>query len=109
MLARLNSAGWCSDRIRTLNQDIADVLFTDASDAPQRLGSETSALHDNLKWTLEVKRVLDNQQFRTSSTGCGGVGGGQGTGHAPPRPPRGADTVPDVWSSLRCFSGRCWG
>ncbi len=43
MLARLNSAGWCSDRIRTLNQDIADVLFTDASDAPQRLGSETSA------------------------------------------------------------------
>ena len=49
-----------SDRIRTLNQDIADVLFTDASDAPQRLGAETSAIYDNLKWALEVKRVLDN-------------------------------------------------
>jgi hypothetical protein len=35
-------------------------LFTDASDAPQRLGAETSAIVDNLKWALEVKRVLDN-------------------------------------------------
>ena len=33
-----------SDRIRTMNQDIADVLFTDASDAPQRLGAESSAI-----------------------------------------------------------------
>jgi hypothetical protein len=49
-----------SDRIRTLNQDIADILFTDASDAPQRMGAETSALYENLKWALEVKRVLDN-------------------------------------------------
>ena len=58
---------------------------------------------------IYIKPCDYEQQFRTSSTGCGGVGGGQGTGHAPPRPPRGADTVPDVWSSLRCFSGRCWG
>jgi hypothetical protein len=36
-----------------LNQDIADVLFTDASDAPQRLGAETSAIYDNLKWALK--------------------------------------------------------
>jgi hypothetical protein len=57
-LSGLELAG--SDRIRTLNQDIADVLFTDASDAPQRLGVETSAIYDNLKWALEVKRVLDN-------------------------------------------------
>ena len=57
-LSGLGLAG--SDRIRTLNQDIADVLFTDASDAPQRLGAETSAIYDNLKWALEVKRVLDN-------------------------------------------------
>jgi hypothetical protein len=48
------------ERIRTLNQDIADVLFTDASDAPQRLGAETSALYDNLTWALDVKRALDN-------------------------------------------------
>ena len=49
-----------SDRIRSMNQDIADVLFTDASDAPQRLGAENSAIYDNLKWALEVKRSLDN-------------------------------------------------
>lgn len=49
-----------SDRIRSLNQDIADVLLTDASDAPQRLGKETSSIYDNLKWALEVKRALDN-------------------------------------------------
>jgi hypothetical protein len=49
-----------SDRVRTLNQDIADVLFTDASDAPQRLGAETSAIYENLKWVLELKRALDN-------------------------------------------------
>lgn len=48
------------DRIRSLNQDIVDILFTDASDAPQRLGAETSAIYDNLKWALEVKRALDN-------------------------------------------------
>ncbi len=57
-LSGLGLAG--RDRIRTLNQDIADVLFTDASDAPQRLGAETSAIDDNLKWALQVKRVLDN-------------------------------------------------
>jgi len=57
-LSSLGLAG--SDRIRTLNQDIVDVLFTDASDAPQRLGAETSVIYDNLKWALEVKRVLDN-------------------------------------------------
>lgn len=56
-LAGLGLAG--SDRIRALNQDLADVLFTDASDAPQRLGAETSALYDNLRWALEVKRALD--------------------------------------------------
>jgi len=49
-----------SDRIIRLNQDLTDVLFTDASDATQRLGSETSAIYDNLKWAVEVKRVLDN-------------------------------------------------
>jgi hypothetical protein len=41
---KLNSLGMVGgDRIRALNQEIADVLFTDASDAPQRLGSEISA------------------------------------------------------------------
>lgn len=58
---KINSLGLKGgDRIQTLNQDIADVLFTDASDAPQRLGAEASSIYDNLKWALEVKRALDN-------------------------------------------------
>lgn len=57
-LSGLGLAG--CDRVRTLNQDLVDMLFTDASDAPQRLGAEASAIYDNLKWALEVKRVLDN-------------------------------------------------
>jgi hypothetical protein len=57
-LSGLELAG--SDRVRTLNQDLADVLFTDASDAPQRLGADTSTIYDNLRWALEVKRALDN-------------------------------------------------
>lgn len=58
---KLNGLGLVgSDRIQAMNQELADILFTDASDAPQRLGAETSALYDNLKWALEVKRVLDN-------------------------------------------------
>ncbi len=47
-----------ADRVRSLTQDIADVLFTDASDAPQRLGGEESALYDDLKWAGEVKLAL---------------------------------------------------
>ena len=57
-LSGLGLAG--GDRVSVMNQELADVLFTDASDAPQRLGAETSALFDNLKWVLEVKRTLDN-------------------------------------------------
>lgn len=57
-LNRLGLAG--GDRVRVMNQELADVLFTDASDAPQRLGAETSALFENIKWALEVKRSLDN-------------------------------------------------
>jgi len=48
------------DRLRSMTQEIADVLLTDASDAPTRMGAETSALFDNLKWASEVKRALDN-------------------------------------------------
>jgi hypothetical protein len=57
-LSGLGLAG--CDRVRVMNQELADVMFTDASDAPQRLGAETSVLSDNLKWALEVKRALDN-------------------------------------------------
>ncbi|MDD5204639.1 MAG: hypothetical protein PHS17_04420, partial [Desulfobacterales bacterium] len=43
-----------AERVQLLNKDIADVLFTDGSDAPQRLGGEESALYENLKWAGEV-------------------------------------------------------
>ena len=46
------------DVIRSLNQELAEVLFSDASDAPQRLGSEESSLYDGLKWGTEVDRAL---------------------------------------------------
>ncbi|TCU21806.1 hypothetical protein EV130_110150 [Rhizobium azibense] len=57
-LSRLGLGG--SDRVKSMNQELADVLFTDASDAPQRLGAEDSSIYNNLKWALEVKRALDN-------------------------------------------------
>ncbi|MBW4696203.1 MAG: BREX system P-loop protein BrxC [Lyngbya sp. HA4199-MV5] len=49
-----------ADRLRSLNQELADVLLTDASDAPERLGGEESELYDRLKWAGEVKRALEN-------------------------------------------------
>ncbi len=56
-----------SDRIRAMNMEIADILFTDASDAPQRLGAEQSAVYENLRWALEIKRVFDNGVDHTLS------------------------------------------
>ncbi len=47
-------------RVRELNQQIADILFTDASDAPQQLGAKESALYDGLKWAQAVRVALEN-------------------------------------------------
>ena len=47
------------DRLNSLSRDIADVLLTDASDAPQRLGKEESPLYENLKWASELKLNLE--------------------------------------------------
>lgn len=49
-----------SDRARSLNQSLSDVLSSDASDAPQLLGAEESALFENLKWAGDVRRALEN-------------------------------------------------
>lgn len=49
-----------ADRMIALNNDLADVLFTDASDATQRLGAENSEIYENLIWAREVKRAFDN-------------------------------------------------
>ncbi len=52
------------DRVQSLSKDIADVLFTDASDATERLGGEGSNLYGSLKWAGEVdvafKQGLEN-------------------------------------------------
>ncbi len=48
-----------ADTLESLSEDIKDILFTDASEAPQRLGSEDSKLYTNLKWAAELKRALD--------------------------------------------------
>lgn len=48
-----------SDRLESVSQDIKDTLFTDASDAPQRLGGEESELYANLKWAADLKRALE--------------------------------------------------
>lgn len=49
-----------SDRLESLSQDIKDILFNDASDAPQRLGGEDSLLYANLKWASELKQSLEH-------------------------------------------------
>jgi hypothetical protein len=46
------------DSVRSLCQEIADVLLTDASDAPQRLGAEESSLYDGLKSAAQVEVAL---------------------------------------------------
>ena len=48
-----------SDRLESLSQDLKDILLTDASDAPQRLGGEDSELNANLKWAADLKRELE--------------------------------------------------
>lgn len=49
-----------AETVRSLNQTLADVLLTDASDAPQRLGGEESSLYQGLKWAAAVDVALKN-------------------------------------------------
>jgi len=49
-----------ADVVDSLTQALTDVLTTDASDAPLRLGAENSALYTNLKWATDVSRALKN-------------------------------------------------
>jgi hypothetical protein len=52
------------ERLDTLSQDLTDMLISDASDAPQRLGAEDSLVFSTLQWASEIKnafnRGLDN-------------------------------------------------
>lgn len=46
------------ERLQNLTHEINDVLLTDASDAPRRLGCEESELFESLKWAAEIKLKL---------------------------------------------------
>ncbi len=52
------------DRLDSLSQDLADMLASDASDAPQRLGAEESQVFSSLQWATALKvafkQGLDN-------------------------------------------------
>lgn len=54
-----------ADRLGTLSHDLMECLLTDASDAPERLGAESSSLHESLMWATDVKSVLDNGLEKT--------------------------------------------
>ena len=47
------------ERLTNLSREIGEVLETDASDAPQRLGKAESPLFESLKWASEVKKSLE--------------------------------------------------
>ena len=48
-----------AETVRSVNQQIADMLLSDASDAPQRFGAEQSPLFDGLKWAIAAKLAFD--------------------------------------------------
>lgn len=48
------------ESIRDLNKDLAEILETDASDVPQRLGGDESTFYNSLKWAAEVNVALKN-------------------------------------------------
>jgi len=54
-----------SDTMGSVGRQIADLLFSDASDAPQVFGAEHSALYDELVWAQEVKLAFDSNLDQT--------------------------------------------
>jgi hypothetical protein len=62
-LSALGVAG--ADQLREVNQQIAELLQSDASDAPKQLGAEESSLYDGLKWAREVDLALKAGLERT--------------------------------------------
>lgn len=54
-----------SDRMESLNRQIADLLLTDSSDAPRVFGAESSTLYEELKWAQKVKSAFDQKLDRT--------------------------------------------
>jgi hypothetical protein len=56
------------ETVRLVSQQVADMLLSDASDAPQRFGAEQSPLFDGLKWATAVKLALDQGFAETIKT-----------------------------------------
>jgi hypothetical protein len=56
-LASLRLPG--TEMVESVNQQIADLALSDASDAPQRFGAEHSPLYDGLKWAMATRFALD--------------------------------------------------
>jgi hypothetical protein len=54
-----------ADKMESLNRQVADLLLTDCSDAPQVFGAESSTLFDGLKWAQKVKLAFDQKLDRT--------------------------------------------
>ena len=54
-----------SDTMESLNRQVAELLLTDCSDAPQVFGAESSTLFDELKWAQKVKIAFDQKLDQT--------------------------------------------
>ncbi len=56
LVEKLKAMGIPGDgRLDSLSQDLADMLASDASDAPQRLGAEESQVFSSLQWATALK------------------------------------------------------
>lgn len=53
------------EAVRGLSEELAELLLSDASDAPQRLGGEESPLYDGLRWAGAVDTALRNRLEET--------------------------------------------
>jgi hypothetical protein len=56
-LASLRLPG--TETVESVNRQIADLMLSDASDAPQRFGGEHSPLYEGLKWGMSARLALD--------------------------------------------------
>mgnify|MGYP001224115647 CR=1 FL=1 len=63
---KLKNLGLPGDEaMHELNRDLAEILETDASDVPQRLGSPDSTLFNNMRWAADVSLALKNGLEKT--------------------------------------------
>jgi hypothetical protein len=53
------------DTVESVHRQIADLMMSDASDAPQRFGAEQSPFYDGLKWAIAARKALDQDLSAT--------------------------------------------